>query len=105
MTKNCIFFKNKLDVSERFVYSLPRTPSRGGSKGERDTARNRPSEAIFNETDFPWHHAGAEMLPAPDTTFREGCRRGEKRGKEKVVTRAVAYARMVPKGAGAGTRY
>ena len=28
-----------------------------------------------------------------------------KRGKEKVVTRAVAYARMVPKGAGAGTRY
>jgi len=28
-----------------------------------------------------------------------------KRGKEKVVTRAVAYARMVLKGTGAGTRY
>ena len=76
-------FKNKLDVSGRFMYSLPRTPSRGGSKGERRKARNRPSKAIFYVRTFRGTTPAQRCDTAPDTTFREGCRRGKREGRKR----------------------
>ena len=89
------FFKNKLDVCGWFMYNSRHTdtvqPERlSGSQGASEA---RPGEAVFKFTDFLRRQAELRSS-LPDTTFRVGRRRGKKRGKEKVVTRAVACAEM-----------
>ena len=45
-----------LDVSGAFMYTLPRTPLRGGSKEKarvkQNTPRAQPSKAVFNAQTF-----------------------------------------------------
>ena len=47
----------------------------------------------FSFTDFPWHHSASRDAALPDN-LPGGVPERIKRGKEKVVTRAVAYAEM-----------
>ena len=86
------------------MYTLPRTPSRGGSKGKRgkrETGRARQF-SIYGLSVAPSRRRDAR---GTGYNLPGGVPERIKRGKEKVVTRAVAYARMIPVGIGAGTRY
>ena len=65
------------------------------------TTAARPGEAVFQDTDFPWRPWPPRgWPPALDQTVSRPCREGAperiKGGREKVVTRAVASAAMLP---------
>ena len=71
------------------------TPERPSGSNEQGEAR--PGEAVFKFTDFP--DAAAELRNSPpDYNLPGGASERIKRGKEKVVTRAVACAEMKPCG-------
>ena len=66
------------------------------------TTAARPGEAVSQDTDFPWHpwHAGRRAAGSLKINRKRPCREGvperTKGGREKVVTRAVASAAMLP---------
>ena len=70
----------------------PERPSGSNEQGEA-----RPGEAVFKFTDFPDAEAELRNSP-PDYNLPGGASERIKRGKEKVVTRAVACAEMKPCG-------
>ena len=71
------------------------TPERPSGSNEQGEAR--PGEAVFKFTDFLDAEAELKNSP-PDYNLPGGASERIKRGKEKVVTRAVACAEMKPCG-------
>ena len=97
--------KNELDVSWKFMYTLPRTPSRGGSKGKSDSLARPAGQGNFQSNGLSVAPRRRRDAVGTGYNLPGGVLERQKRGKEKVVTRAVACAKMVSEETGAETRY
>ena len=88
-------FKNWLDVCGWFVYNSRHTDTVQPERlsGSERASEARPGEAVFKFTDFLRRWSGVEKL-ATGYNLPGGAPERKKRGKEKVVTRAVACAEM-----------
>ena len=104
--KNAKNFKNKLDVraEEEYAWRHPATGSPNGSAARliQSATELQAGQGDFLSLRLSEAPRFAERRVGGYQPYRVGCLERKKRGKEKVVTRAVAHAEMLLKGSGAG---